>query len=92
MAVARPIIKATLHPMADLLDWKTRKATAFYVVLGLVAREVWSQGFNRWTVGLSVLLAGLGTLSAVARAVWGRLEPQSPAEGRPGASAEPPEA
>lgn len=76
--------------MADLLDWKTRKATAFYVVLGLVAREVWSQGFNRWTVGLSVLLAGIGTLSAVARAVWGRTDAQEPAQGRPDPTEEPP--
>ena len=76
--------------MADLLDWKTRKATAFYVVLGLVAREVWSTGFNRWTVGLSVLLAGLGTLSAVSRAVWGRQEPQEPAAGRPETTEEQP--
>ena len=66
--------------MADLLDWKTRKATAFYTVLGLVSREVWVHGFNRWTVGLSVLLAGLGTLSAVARALWGRPEAQEAPE------------
>ncbi len=74
-------MKRALQPMADLLDWKTRKATAFYVVLGLTAREVWAHGFNRYTVGLSILLAGLGTLSAVARALWGRPEdPEPPTE------------
>ncbi len=69
-------MKSLLHPMADLLDWKTRKSTAFYVALGLTAHEVWVHGFNKFTLTLSILLSGLGTLSGVARALWGAPEAQ----------------
>lgn len=57
--------------MAGWIDPKTQRAIAFYALLGMLCSDIWHTGLNRWNFTLFALMAGLGTLSGLAKVIWG---------------------
>jgi hypothetical protein len=54
-----------------ILDWRTRKATAFYALLGVLCSDIWHRGLGKWNLAGLVLMAGLGSLSGIAQIIHG---------------------
>lgn len=65
----------SLKPFVGILDWRTRRATAFYALLGVLCSDIWHRGLNRWNLIALVLMAGLGSLSGVAQLLHGNPPP-----------------
>ena len=53
------------------MDPKTRRAVAFYLVLGVASWDAVTRGFSKWNVALLILATGWGTLEGIAKLVWG---------------------
>lgn len=68
-----------LQSLMGLLDWRTRKATAFYCLLGVLCSDIWHRGLGRWNLIGLILMTGLGSLSGVAHLIHG--EPPQPPGG-----------
>ena len=70
-----------LQPLMGILDWRTRKATAFYALLGVLCSDIWHRGLNQWNLVGLILMAGLGGLSGVAQLIHGGPPPPQPPGG-----------
>lgn len=75
MAIPKTV---NIRPLMGLLDWKTKKATAFYTFVGMLASDAWHNGLNRWNLAGFVLAAGLGSLSGLAAIIHGNEPPHPP--------------
>lgn len=53
------------------MDPKTRRAVAFYLVLGVASWDAVTRGFSKWNVALLILATGWGTMEGIAKLVWG---------------------
>lgn len=56
-------------------DPATKAATAFYTVLGVTLADVVRHGFHKWSVAMSLALAGVATLDGIAYLVHGKKRP-----------------
>jgi len=68
--------------MKNLVDIKTKQATAFYAALGIVVWDTYQRGFNIYNAVILASLAGLGTLGALA-AVFGVGSPPTKEDQKP---------
>ena len=58
-----------IQTMKQLVDPKTRSATAFYCLLGIAGWDVLTRGFNRYNAALFAAMAVPGLIGALAHAI-----------------------
>ena len=52
--------------MVGWLDPKTQRATAFYLLLGVLCSNIYHTGLQKWNFLALCLMTGLGTVSGLA--------------------------
>lgn len=62
----------SLRPFMGLVDPKTKQATAFYALLGVLCGDIWNNGLHKWNLIGLILFAGLGSISGLARLIHGK--------------------
>lgn len=63
-----------------MLNPATRKATGYYLALGVTVYDVFTHGFNQWNAVALLLLAGVAGVSGLAELIHGpsKAEPAKP--------------
>jgi hypothetical protein len=55
--------------MTGWLDPKTKRATAFYALLGVTCSRIYHTGLDKYSLCALILLTGVGSLAGIAAAL-----------------------